>query len=293
MAGVTDAEAELYDAGGVVTYFAEDFGLDILTDTTERSPTFSLPPFRPAGDDISPRSWAFLKNPLLNTDQAWKDLLARPIEGLDWDAETYREMEAPGDVAANPPRLNRAAIEAFQVGNEPAPARWSPGPSMATAVVVTTDAADDDLPTRQFIQAFEAWVSRADRATAVVVGPGQVDLPVERTYHVPCRLTSGPLRLMEHLAIKLVLNTLSTATMVKLGRVVGNWMVHVTASNKKLIDRSTRLVSQLTGVDYDAACHAVFEAMQSIAADYSPDQERPSPAALAIERIGVKQPGQS
>ena len=39
------------------------------------------------------------------------------------------------------------------------------------------------------------------------------------------------------MAIKLVLNTLSTATMARMGRVMGNAMVWVSPSNKKLIDR--------------------------------------------------------
>jgi N-acetylmuramic acid 6-phosphate etherase len=93
------------------------------------------------------------------------------------------------------------------------------------------------------------------------------------------------LALWDHLAVKLVLNTLSTATMALIGRVVGNWMVHVQASNKKLIDRSTRLIAGLTGLSYADACVALYQAIDEIA-DYAPDRERPSPAALAIERIG-------
>lgn len=54
IASYIDFEAEIYRKKGKVTYFADDFLLDIFTDTTERSPTFMLPPFRKKDDKISP-----------------------------------------------------------------------------------------------------------------------------------------------------------------------------------------------------------------------------------------------
>ena len=63
------------------------------------------------------------------------------------------------------------------------------------------------------------------------------------------------MQLFEHLALKLILNTVSTATMAKLGRIRGNWMIQVDATNKKLIDRATRIVADLAGISYDAACY--------------------------------------
>ncbi|MBQ4202333.1 MAG: hypothetical protein II655_01390, partial [Thermoguttaceae bacterium] len=45
-ADYVDFECDLYKRGGRVTYFARDYELDIFTDTTERSPTFKIPPFR-------------------------------------------------------------------------------------------------------------------------------------------------------------------------------------------------------------------------------------------------------
>ena len=50
-------------------------------------------------------------------------------------------------------------------------------------------------------------------------------------------------------ATKLALNTLSTAVMVKLGKVYGNRMVDVAASNSKLVDRSLRILRDLAGVE--------------------------------------------
>ena len=89
----------------------------------------------------------------------------------------------------------------------------------------------------------------------------------------------------DRLALKLVLNTVSTATMARLGRVSSNWMVYVEATNKKLVDRATRLVAELAGVDYRTACHALFETIEELAQTVKPDQERPSPVALTIARL--------
>ena len=82
--------------------------------------------------------------------------------------------------------------------------------------------------------------------------------------HVPCDVPASPLRLWEHLAIKLILNTLSTATMVRMGRVIGNAMVWVSPSNKKLIDRGCRLIVHQTGCTYEHACEVLHEAIEEI-----------------------------
>lgn len=60
---------------------------------------------------------------------------------------------------------------------------------------------------------------------------------------------SGSTRLKAGTAQKLVLNAFSTALMVRLGKVYGNLMVDVRATNAKLRRRATRLVGQVAGVD--------------------------------------------
>jgi N-acetylmuramic acid 6-phosphate etherase len=97
------------------------------------------------------------------------------------------------------------------------------------------------------------------------VGPEAASPAVDEHFHFPCDLPVSPLRLWEHLAIKLILNTISTATMVRMGRVVGNAMVWVSPSNKKLIDRGTRLICRMTGLAYEQACETLFEAMDEVA----------------------------
>jgi N-acetylmuramic acid 6-phosphate etherase len=111
---------------------------------------------------------------------------------------------------------------------------------------------------------------------------------VDEHIHVPCEVPASPLRLWEHLAVTLILNTLSTATMVRLGRVIGNAMVWVSPSNKKLIDRGCRLIAQQTGCTYERACEVLHEAMEEIARRARSGEEVPSPVALAIERLGTE-----
>ena len=54
-------------------------------------------------------------------------------------------------------------------------------------------------------------------------------------------------------ATKLVLNTLTTGAMIRLGKTYGNLMVDLRAWNDKLVDRSQRIVMETTGLDRDEA----------------------------------------
>lgn len=66
-------------------------------------------------------------------------------------------------------------------------------------------------------------------------------------------LLTGSTRMKAGTATKLVLNTISTALMVRSGRVYENLMVDMRATNAKLRDRAARIVSTLTGLDRPAA----------------------------------------
>jgi N-acetylmuramic acid 6-phosphate etherase len=65
---------------------------------------------------------------------------------------------------------------------------------------------------------------------------------------------TGSTRMKSGTAQKLVLNMISTAVMIKLGRVKGNKMVDMQLSNHKLVDRGTQMILKNTGItDYEAA----------------------------------------
>ncbi len=60
---------------------------------------------------------------------------------------------------------------------------------------------------------------------------------------------SGSTRMKAGTATKMVLNMLTTGTMVRLGKTFGNLMVDLKATNHKLTERSLRIVSEITGLD--------------------------------------------
>ena len=80
----------------------------------------------------------------------------------------------------------------------------------------------------------------------------------ESVGHVPAEIVINPVvgpevitgstRMKAGTATKLVLNMLTTASMIKMGKVYGNLMVDLNATNEKLRDRSQRIVMQITGL---------------------------------------------
>jgi N-acetylmuramic acid 6-phosphate etherase len=77
------------------------------------------------------------------------------------------------------------------------------------------------------------------------------DVPIE--VEVGPEVVTGSTRLKAGTAQKLVLNMLTTAAMIRSGKVYGNLMVDLTASNAKLRRRARRIVRTVTGVDEDEA----------------------------------------
>ena len=279
-----ETERSLYAAGGRITYFASECLLDIFTDTAERAPTFMLPPFRKCDDSVSPPSWAFVKNPLLPTPEAWRQVLGRDPRCLEWDKSVYEELDGPATARANPPKLGREEIVKFLIGCEDDPSRYEAPDSAAISLLLSPETRAAGNPA--WLSAFAGAAGPFRRKMAAVIGADAPAIPeVESVLHVPCRLTSTPLGIWDRLAAKLVLNSVSTATMGSLGRLTSNWMANVETSNKKLIDRGTRLVAELAGVSYETACYALFETFEELAKSTVPGQERPSPVAVTIRRL--------
>jgi N-acetylmuramic acid 6-phosphate etherase len=89
-----------------------------------------------------------------------------------------------------------------------------------------------------------AVAAQADFPVAVIVGP---------------EFVTGSTRMKAGTAQKLVLNMVSTAAMIRLGRVQGNRMVHMALTNEKLVDRGTQMVVEKTGLDYFSANSLLLE----------------------------------
>lgn len=73
-------------------------------------------------------------------------------------------------------------------------------------------------------------------------------------------VVTGSTRMKAGTAQKLILNTVSTAAMIKLGKVYSNLMVDVQPTNLKLVDRAKRIIQAATGVDYETASQFYNEA---------------------------------
>lgn len=64
---------------------------------------------------------------------------------------------------------------------------------------------------------------------------------------------TGSTRMKAGTAQKMVLNMITTSTMIKLGRVKGNRMVNMQLTNQKLVDRGTRMIVEELGLSYEQA----------------------------------------
>lgn len=91
---------------------------------------------------------------------------------------------------------------------------------------------------------------------AITNNPGA---PIAKIADIPIEINVGPefltgsTRMKSGTSQKLVLNMISTALMIKIGRVKGNKMVNMQLSNDKLVDRGTRYIMEGLDIDYSEA----------------------------------------
>jgi len=77
-------------------------------------------------------------------------------------------------------------------------------------------------------------------------------------------VVTGSTRMKAGTATKLILNTITTGAMIRLGKTFGNLMVDLRATNDKLVDRSRRIVMEIGGLDRNAAAKVLDEAGGSV-----------------------------
>ena len=271
-------EKGVYGEHGRITYLADRCMLDLFTDNTERSPTFMLPPLRSSMEKGLAQSWAFVKNPLHKTEQCWSEMMRRHPRCLEFTSEDARSLGMPKRFVDTPPRIKYSDLVTYMIGNEPAPERIE-GFARAAAVTLTVG----DRPRR--------YLEAADRLSAA--WPERIGFHIGRIgggaaapdIHVDMDIADSPLEIWKHLVVKLAFNCLSTGTMAAMGRVAGNWMSWVSISNKKLIDRGIRLLSELGGVGYEEAAQRIFAAEEWILAQDWTGKEEPCAVQVALERL--------
>jgi N-acetylmuramic acid 6-phosphate etherase len=108
-----------------------------------------------------------------------------------------------------------------------------------------------------FVQGALGYASDIGCKTILVscVSSPQVRIPTDIAICVPVgpEVIMGSTRMKSGTAQKLVLNMITTVSMIKLGKVYKNLMVDLDDSNSKLAERSIRIVAIATGLDYDSA----------------------------------------
>ena len=104
--------------------------------------------------------------------------------------------------------------------------------------------------------------------TAYIICNPQPLVPVKvdslMAIDVGAEIITGSTRMKSGTATKMVLNMISTVTMIRLGKVYGNLMVDLQVVNEKLADRGSRIIEQLTDLDYESSKEKLTEAGGSV-----------------------------
>ena len=88
------------------------------------------------------------------------------------------------------------------------------------------------------------------------------DFPIE--IETGAEVLSGSTRMKAGTATKLVLNMITTTAMIKIGKVYDNLMVDVKPTNEKLVDRATKIISEISGCDYEKSNELLKDANNNV-----------------------------
>jgi N-acetylmuramic acid 6-phosphate etherase len=286
IARLVELEASVYRSGHKNNYYADHFAIDVLTDTTERSPTYCTPPFRKFDDRTATESWAFLFLPCAETPAAWERLLRRVPRCVDWtppEAQQLVDADKVERTLETIRKISRGELMRFRIGLDGLGYRELKQGDSAIAVLSGHDSPES-------VKEIEAQLFAAEKAGATITrilftasdsAPSTIG-PQPSVIRVPKSdfLLDGVTRV----GVKMLLNALSTCTMVRLGRVMGNYMIWVVPSNLKLIDRATRYIQKLAGLTYDDANRLLFEVIEYVEPRMKSDQAYPPVVGMAVLR---------
>jgi N-acetylmuramic acid 6-phosphate etherase len=296
LARLVEMEEATYRAGRKHNYCADRYGIDVLTDTTERSPTYCTPPFRKFDDATASESWAFLFVPDPDTPAAWERLIRRRPACVEWSEDEIRALVTADKVERTLETVRKITCREllrFKVGLDGLPARrLGPGDS-AAAIVSGAEVAALASPGTFHRARLEEARRAGARIGLIAVASEAALAPLRGGAGVPDCITVEAVVpdsdfLLDGVAragLKMLLNALSTCTMVRLGRVMGNYMVWLVPSNLKLIDRATRYIQKLAGLEYVEANRLLFEVIEYVEPRMKADQAYPPAVGLAVTRV--------
>jgi len=300
LAKLVALEESVYRAGRKNNYLADRFGIDVLTDTTERSPTYCTPPFRKFDDTTAAESWAFLFLPHVHTQEAWRHILKREPRCVEWNETEIHPLVGQENFARTFETIRKIGapeLMRFKIGLDGLKHR-PPGPGDCAVAIASEREKESLLSPDGFYHVQLEAARKAGAKTGLIYfcrSRGneahsseseiiQSLLTSSPTVLIPVPKTDFLLDGVTRVAVKLVMNALSTCTMVRLGRVMGNTMVWVVPSNLKLIDRATRYIAQLTGLTYEAANGLLFEVIEYVEPRMKLDRAYPPVVGLAVLR---------
>jgi N-acetylmuramic acid 6-phosphate etherase len=312
LAKLVELEESVYRSGHKNNYFADALGIDVLTDTTERSPTYCTPPFRKFDDATATESWAFLFLPQRETADAWHSILKREPRCVEWSEDEIRWLVSEDKfpkTSETVRKISRAELMRFKIGLDGLPRRDLKNADCAVAVL---SAAENDsliLSGGFYRVQLEAAQKSGAKTGLIYFGNQSVGrdswraanelrlagtlAPPDQSVFIPVPQTGLLLDGVTRVAVKLVMNALSTCTMVRLGRVMGNYMVWVVPSNLKLIDRATRYITKLTDLDYEQANALLFDIIEYVEPRMKSDQAYPPVVGMAVLRAKFNLPNEA
>ncbi len=263
LARISQLEAETYKSGHRVTYFAQKGLLAALSDSIEMSLDFSLPPLD-TNAAINRRSWIQVWTAASGREESWQALLGRDFRGLD-----PIHYKTPFSEVLADPRVKKMALDHLKNTGENQKLLYdfslasfnliNRGPRTGDlGVCVLMDLEETNLSEKSsHLRRFLSLFSGNSKNSAILFIHSQPENDIHKhVNNLPATegitrnalvtvfvdSTNDPFAVNQQIALKILLNTLSTAVMADLGRVVGNTLTHIRPSNLKFIGRATHLI---------------------------------------------------
>jgi N-acetylmuramic acid 6-phosphate (MurNAc-6-P) etherase len=235
--------------------------------------------------------------PQMETRYAWRHILKREPRCVDWNEDEIRALVGDDrlprtlEIIRN---ISRDELMRFKIGWNDIKSRPLGKGDGAVVVVSTYGKAEMLSPGGFFRLQLEGARRSGAKIGFIFFGRDKGlamawSFSVEKGSHsasviVPVPETDLLLDGAKRVAVKMLLNALSTCIMVRLGRVMGNCMIYVVPSNLKLIDRATRYTVQLTGLNYEAANRVLFEVIEYVEPRMKTDRAYPPVVGMAVLR---------
>ena len=322
LARISQLEAKTYKSGHVATYFAQKGLLAALSDSTGLSLDFSLPPLD-TNAAINRRSWIQVWTAASGREESWQALLGRDFRGLD-----PIHYKTPFSEVLADPRAKKMALDHLKNTEKNQKLLYdfslasfnltNCGPRTGDlGVCVLMDLEETNLSEKSsYLRRFLSLFSGNSKNSAIIFVHNQPENDIhERVNNLPASenitrnalvsvtidSTNDPLAVNQQIALKILLNTLSTTVMADLGRVAGNTLTHIRPSNLKFIGRATHLIQSHVNdilnnpqwikpngiqkpISYGEANAVLFESMRYLK-DKNIQTETGSEVALSIIHI--------